>query len=63
MLVCLSILQNCHIASREPTKSLTPGYNDPDKVHEEVIAPEVVSLGPTVGQSLVIVIEHAGCIV
>lgn len=42
---------------------LTAGYDDPDKVHGEVVTPEVVGFGPAVCQALVIVVEHAGRVV
>lgn len=42
---------------------LTARYDNPDEVHEEVITPEVVCFGPAVGDSFVVVVEHARCIV
>ena len=42
---------------------LTARDDNPDKVHEEVVAPEIVGFGPAVSKALVIVIEHAGCVV
>lgn len=44
-------------------KALTTGYNDPDKVHEEVVTPEIIRLGPAICDAFVVMIKHAGCIV
>lgn len=42
---------------------LTGRHNDPNEIQEEVIAPEVVSLWPTVGQTIEIMIKHASGII
>ena len=41
----------------------TARYDDPDEIHEEIVAPEIVSFGATVGQPFVVVVKHAGCVV
>lgn len=42
---------------------LTAWNDNPDEVHEEKVAPEIVGFRPTVCQVLVVMIEHAGGIV
>jgi len=44
-------------------RGLTAGENHPDEVHEEIVEPKVKELWATVGNLLVIVIEHASGIV
>ena len=46
-----------------PDKGLTPGDDDPEKVHQEVVAPEVVYFRSRVGDSMEVFIERAGSIV
>lgn len=46
-----------------PLGELTAGYYDPDEVHEEVVPPKVICLGPAVRYSFIIVIEHASRVV
>lgn len=50
---------------REKTKetTLTSRNDNPEKVHEEVVAPEVVGLWSRVGDAQVVVVEHAGGVV
>ena len=42
---------------------LTARDDNPDKVHEEIIAPEIVCFWPAVCKTLVIVIKHTSCVV
>jgi len=42
---------------------LTAWDDDPDEVHEEKVAPEIVGFRPTICQVLVVMVEHAGGIV
>ena len=48
---------------RYSTAELTRRDNDPDEVHEEIVEPEVVSLGATVRKAVEVVVEHAGSVV
>jgi hypothetical protein len=38
---------------------LTTRNDDPNKIHEKVVKPKVVSFGSAIGESLVVMIEHA----
>lgn len=40
-------------------EALTTGNDNPNKIHEKVIEPKVVSLRSAIGESLMIMIEHA----
>ena len=42
---------------------LTSRNNNPDKIHEDEVKPKVISLGPAVGQVLVVMVKHGGRIV
>jgi hypothetical protein len=42
---------------------LTAWENHPDKVHEEIIPPEIQKFGSRICDLCVVVIEHAGCII
>lgn len=44
-------------------QKLTRGNNNPNEVHEEVIAPEIVWFGSAVRQPGVVMVKHAGRIV
>jgi hypothetical protein len=41
-----------------PASELTARNDDPEKVHHEVVAPEIVCFGSAIGQALVVVVEH-----
>ena len=43
--------------------TLTAGDDDPDEIHEEVVAPKVVRFWSTVCKTLMVVIKHAGSVV
>jgi hypothetical protein len=45
------------------TEFLTARNHDPDEVHEKEVEPEIICFWPAICQILVVVIEHAGCIV
>ena len=54
------------IVSPDPyiwTFALTAWYHNPDEVHEEIVAPEVIRFRPTVCQALDVMIKHARSIV
>jgi hypothetical protein len=42
---------------------LTTGDNNPDEVHEEVVAPEVIWLWSAIGETSVVVVKHASGVV
>ena len=42
---------------------LTARDDDPDKVHEEIVDPEIIGFGPAVGNALMVVIEHASRVI
>jgi hypothetical protein len=42
---------------------LTPREHHPDEIHEEVIPPEIQKLRARIRNLLVIMVEHAGCVV
>lgn len=58
--VCIAVRT---MSSRQLIKDryvqLTRWDNDPDKVHGEVIKPEIVSFWPTVTEAVIVVVEHA----
>lgn len=45
------------------SRRLTSRNNHPKEVHQEVITPEVQEFWSAVNDTLVVVIEHAGCVV
>ena len=51
------------LAGRCCAPRLTAWENHPDKVHEEIIPPEIQKFGSRICDLCVVVIEHAGCIV
>jgi len=50
-------------APEDVSQVLTSWDHDPEKVHQEVVSPEVVSLGSRVGDAQEVVVEHAGGVV
>lgn len=44
-------------------RARTERDDDPEEVHEEVVAPKVVGLGPAVGNVKDVMVEHAGGVV
>ena len=38
---------------------LTARYNNPNKIHEKVVEPEVVGFRPAVRETFVVMIKHA----
>ena len=44
-------------------RGLTAWYDNPDKVHEEVISPEIISFRTAICEPLMVVVKHAGGIV
>ena len=50
-------------SQRKRKPGLTARDSNPDKVHEAIVAPEVVGFGPTIRDTLVVMVEHACCIV
>ena len=56
---CRHLVQGAHHWGGQ----LTTRNHDPEEVHHEVVAPEIISLRPTVGQVLVIVIKHRRSVV
>lgn len=44
-------------------RARTERDDDPEEVHEEVVAPKVVGLGPAVGDVKDVMVEHAGGVV
>jgi hypothetical protein len=38
--------------------TLTGWNDDPKEIHHEVIAPEIISLWPTIGQVFVVMVKH-----
>lgn len=43
--------------------ALTTRDDNPNEIHEDIVAPEIVGFGSAVCKALMIVIEHASCVV
>ncbi len=48
---------------REPGSLLTPRDHNPNEIHEEIIAPEVIWFWSAVIEAFVVEVEHAGSII
>ena len=49
--------------SNNNVQKLTCWYHNPNKVHEEVVAPKVIRFRPAIIKALVVEVEHAGSII
>lgn len=54
--------QHCHGLQLNDA-CLTAWNDNPDKIHEKEVEPEIVSFRPAIRQILVVMIEHAGSVV